>query len=134
MTQRETAHRAMQEKALEIRSRLSATEPRLAALGVELTEAAESLESAEAARAATELDAQSSDQIETLREKISELRREEQAGREMRAALVAEVGTLTSRETALQDSLSEWTSRAATAEEQLKEAQLRFDAVSADRS
>ena len=132
MTQRETAHRAMQEKALEIRSRLSATEPRLAALGVELTEAAESLESAEAARAATELDAQSSDQIETLREKISELRREEQAGREMRAALVAEVGTLTSRETALQDSLSEWTSRAATAEEQLKEAQLRFDAVSAD--
>ncbi|MCH4090275.1 AAA family ATPase [Acetobacter sp.] len=132
MTRLEAVHRTMQEKALEARSRLSATEPRLAALGVELLEAAATLESAEAACAATVLDAQDSDPIETLREKISELRREEQTGREARAALVAEIGSLTSRDAALRDSLSEWTVRAATAEEQLTEAQLRFDAVTVD--
>ncbi|AQS84866.1 MAG: AAA family ATPase [Acetobacter aceti] len=132
VTRLETIHRAMQEKALEIRSRLSATEPRLATLGVELAEAAETLAAAERTCAAAVVDDHISDPVEALRQTITELRLEEQIGREARAALVAEAGALASRESALQDSLSEWTARASAAKEQMAEAQSRFDVVSAE--
>ncbi|NHN84679.1 AAA family ATPase [Acetobacter musti] len=125
------ALRAMQEKALERKTRLSALEPREATLWEELAEAAATLDAARTG-ADSVGDGTAEAGLEELRSRLAGLRADEQAAREKRAALLAETGTLTAREASLQASVEEWTGRESVARAQLDEAAQRLAAVSAE--
>ncbi|MBO1359655.1 AAA family ATPase [Acetobacter sacchari] len=127
-------HRATQELSLELGARISALEPRRAAMEQELLEAREALEAARRDVATSEASAVDPANVETLRERVTALRAEEQAARELRATLLAEAGSLATRVTALKASISEWTAREASTRTALNDVEARVQAASGEHA
>ncbi|NHO31258.1 AAA family ATPase [Acetobacter fallax] len=130
-TRLDTALRAMQEKSLERKTRLSALAPRQATLQDDVAEAESALEIARTAASSVDRDAAEVG-LDALRERLAGLRADEQAARERRAALLAETGTLVARDASLRASAEEWSGRENVARGQLEEAAQRLAAVAAE--